>query len=538
MPASSPVQHLFAFVVAAIYLAVVLEMPRGFLELLISTLVTWASVRYFVAADRTASLSANQRDANGHAVDKETRSDHMGGKGKAGTWPWYIFAILMGQLTLNHIHRYFSNTSLDVIEITGSQMVLVMKLSHYAWNAYDGTRPLEELDDRQKGDRITELPGLLEFLGFSFFFPSILVGPSFTFASYRAFTSRSLFASVEGKEKATALARQRLPKGRTKRALRQYCIGALYLALYSLFAAKYSYATVVSPSMRHAGWFKTVLWMNAAGFFARTKYYAVWTFAEAACIASGIAWNPRSGKYDGSRNVKIRSIEFAENFKILLDSWNMNTNVWLRECVYKRTARKGRKPGFKSTMATFATSALWHGININYFFTFLMGGFLQALGRQIRTTIRPFLLPAGITAVTPATSPEIGTNGFDFKKPPLRLPAPSLAKRTYDVLSIVATQAALNYIVAPFMLLELRPTLVCWQRVGWYGHIITFVPLTFYWLGGGAFLKGQLKAREKHAARQKGQSDRADKRIETTIERTHEKARQPSVRDASHIPSL
>jgi lysophospholipid acyltransferase len=52
-------------------------------------------------------------------------------------------------------------------------------------------------------------------------------------------------------------------------------------------------------------------------------------------------------------------IEWPPNFKVLLDSWNMKTNVWLRETMYKRVARKGRKPGFKSSMVTFITSAFW-----------------------------------------------------------------------------------------------------------------------------------------------------------------------------------
>ena len=55
----------------------------------------------------------------------------------------------------------------------------------------------------------------------------------------------------------------------------------------------------------------------------------------------------------------ILNIEFAENLKVLLDSWNMKTNVWLRECVYKRVTPKGKKPGFRSSLATFATSAFW-----------------------------------------------------------------------------------------------------------------------------------------------------------------------------------
>ena len=37
----------------------------------------------------------------------------------------------------------------------------------------------------------------------------------------------------------------------------------------------------------------------------------------------------------------------------------MKTNVWLRECVYKRVTPKGKKPGFVSSLATFATSAFW-----------------------------------------------------------------------------------------------------------------------------------------------------------------------------------
>jgi len=52
-------------------------------------------------------------------------------------------------------------------------------------------------------------------------------------------------------------------------------------------------------------------------------------------------------------------IEFPSNFKVLLDSWNMKTNVWLRECVYKRVTPKGKKPGFSSSMITFFTSAFW-----------------------------------------------------------------------------------------------------------------------------------------------------------------------------------
>lgn len=106
----------------------------------------------------------------------------------------------------------------------------------------------------------------------------------------------------------------------------------------------------------------------------------------------------------------------------------------------------------------------WHGVNVAYYLTFFLGGFLQALCRYIRSTVRPFFLPpSGQTAS------------------PLKL--------FYDVLSVIALQTTLNYTVAPFMLLDLRPTLVAWQRLGYYGHWMAFLPLVFFWSGGGTMLR-------------------------------------------------
>jgi lysophospholipid acyltransferase len=63
-------------------------------------------------------------------------------------------------------------------------MVLVMKLTTFAWNVHDGRRPAEvrarlfsrdsatdervkDLDKWQTTKRVTEFPSLLEFLGYS-----------------------------------------------------------------------------------------------------------------------------------------------------------------------------------------------------------------------------------------------------------------------------------------------------------------------------------------------------------------------------------
>jgi lysophospholipid acyltransferase len=66
-------------------------------------------------------------------------------------------------------------------------------------------------------------------------------------------------------------------------------------------------------------------------------------------------------------NVDIIVYETADNIKSLLDAWNMNTNKWLKNYVYLRVTPPGKKPNFFSTIATFGTSAIWHGFYPGYY---------------------------------------------------------------------------------------------------------------------------------------------------------------------------
>jgi lysophospholipid acyltransferase len=47
-------------------------------------------------------------------------------------------------------------------------MVLVMKLSTFAWNVHDGRRPVEKLDKWQKEFRVVQYPSILEFVGYAY----------------------------------------------------------------------------------------------------------------------------------------------------------------------------------------------------------------------------------------------------------------------------------------------------------------------------------------------------------------------------------
>ena len=106
-----------------------------------------------------------------------------------------------------------------------------------------------------------------------------------------------------------------------------------------------------------------ILVVQLAGFVERSRYYGVWTLTEGASILTGLGFTGYSpsgaATWNGAANVEVWKIEVPENFKALVDSWNIKTSVWLRECVYKRVTPKGQKAGFQSSILTYLTSALW-----------------------------------------------------------------------------------------------------------------------------------------------------------------------------------
>ena len=89
-------------------------------------------------------------------------------------WTFVVFFettnLLLSFLPLfpsSHIQRQLSGVDgVTEIEITGSQMVLTMKLISFAWSCHDGQQPPTKLDKTQQASRIDVVPNLLQFLGY------------------------------------------------------------------------------------------------------------------------------------------------------------------------------------------------------------------------------------------------------------------------------------------------------------------------------------------------------------------------------------
>ncbi|KAJ6456381.1 MBOAT, membrane-bound O-acyltransferase family-domain-containing protein [Mycena sanguinolenta] len=423
IPSSQPVlKHVFNIAITMLFFFPVLHLYSAFAQLLASVLATFYITKYY----------------------------------HAPAMPWVVFAVVMGHLTVNHIIRSTFRFSYETLDVRGPQMVLVMKLTTFAWNVHDGRRRAEDLDKWRRAKRVTQFPSLLEFLGYSFYFPGILVGPYLDFVDYMDLINETLLKKLAAKSKHG----RNVPSGRKRVAYRKMLFGLAYLGIFVVFAPTWNYRIALSPWFVEQSMLTRVAVYQFCGVIERMKYYAVWTLTEGASILTGLGFTGMSPSgettWNGAANVDPLNVELAPNFNVLLDSWNMKTNVWLRECVYKRVTPKGKKPGFGSSMITFGTSAFWYGIVGGYYLTFVTGGFITTISLLARANIRPLVLPA------PGASP-------------------SIAKHVYNMLGTLITILLLNFAASPFMLLDVNDSILAWARLGFYGHIIIGGSLAFFY---------------------------------------------------------
>lgn len=363
--------------------------------------------------------------------------------------PWIGFVFLMGHMSVNHIYRQAVNDPTKT-DITGAQMVLVMKLTAFCWNVQDGRLPDSELTDFQKEHAIRTMPSLLDYTGYVFFFPAMMAGPAFDYADYSQYITTTMFTLPPGTDPAKAPAtrkKRKIPRSGMPAAMKGV-YGTLWLIAFIKFSSWYYPSFFLGDEYMKYGFVRRVWQLYMLGLTTRMKYYAVWSLSEGACILSGIGYNgidPTTGKakWDRLTNIMPWEIETAQNARAYLGFWNINTNHWLRNYMYLRVTPKGKKPGFRATLATFVTSAFWHGFYPGYYLAFVLASFVQTAAKNGRRLIRPlFMTPDG------------------------KAPLPS--KQYYDIATTILTQVVFAFVVAPFILLGFSDTLKVWARVYFY----------------------------------------------------------------------
>ncbi|KAI9793630.1 MAG: lysophospholipid acyltransferase [Piccolia ochrophora] len=276
-----------------------------------------------------------------------------------------------------------------------------------------------------------------------------ITGPSFDFVEYRKWIDTTMFdipPNIDPSKRPPTRQKRKIPRSGTRANLTALS-GILWVMVFVKLSAWYPAELLLGPDYMKYGLLRRIWILHMFGFTARTKYYGVWGITEGSCILVGVGYrgvDPQTGQvnWGGPQNVDAWAVESAQNSRGYLEGWNISTNHWLRNYVYLRVTPRGKKPGFRASMATFVTSAIWHGFYPGYYLAFVLASFIQTVAKNFRRHVRPFFL---------------APNGS---------PLPS--KRYYDILSYLATQAAFSFTVAPFVLLGFRASLTVWARVYFY----------------------------------------------------------------------
>lgn len=175
--------------------------------------------------------------------------------------------------------------------------------------------------------------------------------------------------------------------------------------------------------------------------------------------------NKRNPTFNRAENVNILGVEVGENPKMLTDSWNKYTNIWLKRTVYTRAPKAGRMP------LTYFTSAFWHGfyrtisfIVAGYYLTFMSASLITMTGRAVRRCIHPL-----------------------FNNHKSRL---SGLKKVYDVVGSFCSITIMNYFFIPFMTRDFWPSVTIWIDTWFFGHVVALICIvSLEYLGFGKTLK-------------------------------------------------
>lgn len=254
------------------------------------------------------------------------------------------------------------STDLYDIAWTTAQCIVVLRLIGVAWDTYDGAQDLEKASSDTKALALKRPPTYLEMTGHVYFFGSFVVGPQFPMRRYLSFIHGTLIP-IEHDNQSIKI----------KKGLLRFAAGVVYLTVYVLFEVKVNNELLVSKEFEAFSLIKKLAYITLWGRVVLCKYLGVWLIAEGSCIMSGLTYNGKSEsgepRWDALKNCKLTIYETATTLQGVIDSFNVNTNMWMSRYLFKRLRFLGNKT--LSHLSTLLFLAVWHGIYIGYIICFI-----------------------------------------------------------------------------------------------------------------------------------------------------------------------
>ncbi len=360
-----------------------------------------------------------------------------------------VFAL--GYLTLGHLHRQYVNYLGWDLDFTSSQMVLTQKLWMIGYNLYDGELLAKGKENRAAKKcapfALKEIPGLMEFLGYTFCFSSMLAGPATEYATYLKSIDGSIFKTPDGKTKVPS---NILP------TIIPLVTCLVNMGAFLILSSKFPLLDPTDPQ-KNTPYILTeeflknpfyIRYFHAfIGLFAvRQKYYFGWKNAQGAqnIWYAGFDGYDKEGNeigWETANNMDIIEFETAPDISKLSKSWNKKTSAWLSKYVYIRTGG--------NLAAVYSTSAFWHGFYPGYYMFFLSVPSLSFCDRLAKKKISPHFSSSNLSL--------------------------------YGIVSILSTIITVNYMILPFIMLAYEWSWATYKSFYCFGHVgclVYYVVLT------------------------------------------------------------
>ncbi|XP_014206756.1 lysophospholipid acyltransferase 5 [Copidosoma floridanum] len=274
---------------------------------------------------------------------------------------------------------YYTTATDDYdIKWTLPQCVLTLRLIGLAFDVFDGRQP-----ENKKPMALHQCPSLLEVAAYTYFPGSFLVGPQFSMKRYLDYVNGKLVETEADSEGRKIAPNSLLP------GIKRASLGFLYIFMYQVGRYYVSDQYLLSSEFDNLGFLKRCF---LVGLWARCnlyKYISCWLIAEGVCIAFGLTYNGKDNngkdKWDGCANVELITFENATEFNHYILSFNVNTNHWAAEYIYKRCKFLGSK--LYSQLATLIFLAIWHGFHSGYYACFFMEFIIMYFEKDLKPVL-------------------------------------------------------------------------------------------------------------------------------------------------------
>ncbi|KAI8645341.1 MBOAT, membrane-bound O-acyltransferase family-domain-containing protein [Parasitella parasitica] len=370
--------------------------------------------------------------------------------GTTAVWLFNFVYLLLGY--------YFTASEEYDISWTTSQCVLCLRLIGFSMDYMDGGNLRKEQGEKLTGPHsfasdcpLQSLPEWCEFLAYCYFPSAFLIGPQFSFSLY----SRFLSGPYNGEEIRDT---KHVEKIQLAYIIRCLSIGITYIIVLQTVCAYYPTSYILTKEYAA----KPLLQRNVdfwlCGKMVFVKYIGVWLLTEGASTCFGITFQKNGTtaaelSFSGLANSKPLEFELMTSVEQLIPTFNINTNLWVKQYVFKRLRFLENKDLSQIGALTFL--AIWHGFHFGYFETFFLEFSFIFIERILRKRL-----------YTPIVKPLIDHSKYLFY--------------CWELIAWMTANTCLAYAMVGFDLLTFSRSVQAHNSVYWYAHVVSIVLLVLH----------------------------------------------------------